>query len=232
MCFVRLPMKILLIEDEPKTVQSIKQSLEENQISVDYAYDGYTGKILAERNQYDVIISDVIMPHLNGLELCKSLRLAGNHTPLLMLTALGMTDDKVFGFDAGADDYLVKPFELRELLARVRALSRRATGNLQTNSILTFSDIEMNMDAKTFFRAGTKIELTPREFSLMEYLIRNQGRVVSKTEIAEKVWDIDFETSTNVIEVYVNYLRNKIDKGFDTKLIHTQFGQGYVLKEA
>lgn len=224
-------MKILLIEDEVKTVQSLKQGLEERQIAVDFAYDGYTGKLLAERGNYDVIISDVIVPHLNGFELAKQLRLAGVRTPILLLSALGATDDKVVGFDAGADDYLVKPFEFKELVARIKALARRVGEPQLPKIILSFSDLEMNLDAKTTTRNGKKIELTPKEFALMEYLIRHQGRVVSKAEIAEKVWDINFDTGTNVIEVYVNYLRNKVDKPFDKKLIHTVFGVGYVLKE-
>ena len=224
-------MKILLIEDEVKTVQSLKKGLEERQIAVDFAYDGYTGRLLAERGNYDVIISDVIVPHLNGFELVRHLRQAGIRTPVLLLSALGATDDKVVGFDAGADDYLVKPFEFKELLARIKALARRGSEPQMHKTVLSFADLEMNLDAKSCTRSGKKIELTPKEFALMEYLIRNQGRVVSKSEIAEKVWDINFDTGTNVIEVYVNYLRNKMDRPFDKKLIHTVFGVGYVLKE-
>jgi two-component system copper resistance phosphate regulon response regulator CusR len=149
----------------------------------------------------------------------------------MLLTALGATDDKVEGLEAGADDYLVKPFEFKELLARVKALARRGKDPATPKAMLAFSDIEMNLDAKIFTRAGKKIDLTPKEFALMEYFIRHQGRVISKAEIAEKVWDINFETSTNVIEVYINYLRNKMDKPFEKKLIHTLFGAGYILKE-
>ncbi len=223
-------MKILLIEDELKTVQSLKQGLEENQIDVDFAYDGYAGKLLAERNRYDVIVSDIIIPHINGLDLCRELRKAGIFTPLLLLSALCTTDDKVIGFEAGADDYLGKPFEFKELMARIKALARRKNSLLEHNPILEFADVSLNMDNKTVTRAEKKIELTPKEFALMEYFIRNQGKVVSKAEIAENVWDINFDTGTNVIEVYVNYLRNKIDKGFGQKIIHTQFGMGYILK--
>ena len=223
-------MKILLIEDELKTVQSLKQGLEENQIEVDFAYDGYAGKLLAERNRYDVIVSDIIIPHINGLDLCRELRKLGIFTPLLLLSALCTTDDKVFGFDAGADDYLAKPFEFKELMARIKALARRKNDPLINNPILTFADLSLNMNTKTAMRAEKKIELTPKEFALMEYFIRNQGKVVSKAEIAENVWDINFDTGTNVIEVYVNYLRNKVDKGFGQKIIHTQFGMGYILK--
>ncbi len=223
-------MKLLLIEDEPKTLQSLRQGLEENGYEVDIAYDGLIGLQLAKRGGYVLIISDIIMPGMNGLELCREFRKSDQHTPILMLSALGTTDDKVTGLDVGADDYLVKPFEFKELLARVRALTKRSSGVAQTSNILRFADLEVNLDAKTVFRSGTKIELTVREFNLLVYLIRNQGRVVSKAEIAERVWDMNFDSGTNVIEVYVNYLRKKVDRDFPVKLIHTQFGMGYVLK--
>ena len=223
-------MKLLLIEDEPKTVQSLKQGLEEDGYEVDIAYDGLIGKQLAKNNTYQLIISDIIIPGINGIELCREIRSWGDDTPILMLTALGTTDDKVTGLDAGADDYLVKPFEFKELLARVRALTKRGSGILHTAQLLRFADLEVSLDAKTVHRSGNKINLTAREFNLLVYLIRNQGRVVSKVEIAEQVWDIGFDTGTNIIEVYVNYLRKKIDKDYPVKLIHTQFGMGYVLK--
>ena len=224
-------MKILIIEDEVKTVQSLKKGLEEHQMAVDFAHDGQAGMRLAETGQFDVIISDVVMPKMTGFELVKKLRQSGVKTPVLLLTAMGSTDDKVTGFEAGADDYLVKPFEFKELLVRIRALARRGKEGIAPKNILSFADLEMNLDAKTCTRGNKKIELTPKEFALIEYLIRNQGRVVSKTEIADKVWDINFDTGTNVIEVYVSYLRNKLDRPFDNKLIHTVFGLGYVLKE-
>ncbi len=224
-------MKVLIIEDEVKTVQSLKMGLEEHQMVVEFAHDGLAGKQIAEEGNFDVIISDVVMPKLSGFELVKNLRQSGVKTPILLLTAMGATDDKVVGFEAGADDYLVKPFEFKELLVRIRALARRGKEDSLPKTILSFADLEMNLDAKTCHRSGKKVELTPKEFALMEYLIRNQGRVISKTEIAEKVWDINFDTGTNVIEVYVSYLRNKLDRPFDKKLIHTIFGLGYVLKE-
>ncbi len=220
----------MLIEDEPKTLQSLRQGLEENGYEVDIAYDGLIGLQLAKRGGYVLIISDIIMPGMNGLELCREFRKTDQHTPILMLSALGTTDDKVTGLDVGADDYLVKPFEFKELLARVRALTKRSSGVAQTSNVLRFADLEVNLDAKTVFRSETKIELTVREFNLLVYLIRNQGRVVSKAEIAERVWDMNFDSGTNVIEVYVNYLRKKVDRDFPVKLIHTQFGMGYVLK--
>jgi len=223
-------VRILLIEDESKTLQSLRQGMEENGWTVNTASEGLSGLRLAQQSDYDVIVSDITMPGMSGLELCRKLREQGLATPILLLTALSHTDDKITGFDAGADDYLAKPFEFRELLARVKALARRPAPNLKTENILRFHDLEQDLDAKTVRRAGKEIMLTPREFALLEFLLRNPGKVLSKTEIAEKVWDVDFDTGTNVIEVYMNYLRNKMDKGFDQKLIHTQFGQGYILK--
>lgn len=224
-------MKILLIEDEVKTAQSLKHGLEENHFEVDLAYDGQTGMRLALKNSYRLIISDIIIPNIDGLEFCRKIREKGIQTPLLMLTALGTIEDKITGFDSGADDYLVKPFAFQELLARIGALMKRNTGIINTGNILSFADLELNLDSKTVVRGGKEILLTAREFALMEYFLRNKNRVVSKTDIAEKVWDINFDTGTNVIEVYVNYLRNKIDKKFSAKLIHTIHGLGYILKE-
>jgi len=223
-------VRILLIEDETKTLQSLQQGLEENEWTVDSASDGLSGLKLAQQHEYDVIVSDITMPGMSGLELCRQLRAEGLVTPLLLLTALSQTEDKITGFDAGADDYLAKPFEFRELLARIKALTRRQTATFKAENILRFKDLELDLDAKTVQRSGKEILLTPRELALLEYFLRNPGKVLSKTEIAEKVWDLDFDTGTNVIEVYVNYLRNKMDKGFEQKLIHTQFGQGYILK--
>lgn len=223
-------MRVLLIEDEPKMVLSLKKGLEEHRIEVDAASDGLTGSRLAETNEYSVIISDVMMPEMNGLDLLRRLRSQDNHTPVILLTALGQTDDKVTGFEAGADDYLTKPFEFRELLMRVRALARRPVDNYQQAPVLRFADVEMNLETKEFIRAGKNISLTPREFSLMEYFLRNPGRVISKTEISERVWNLHFDTGTNVIEVYVNFLRKKVDKDFPQKLIHTMFKTGYVLR--
>jgi two-component system copper resistance phosphate regulon response regulator CusR len=224
-------MRILVIEDEVKTLQSVRQGLEEHGWTVDIAYDGETGLRLGAQNAYDVISSDIIVPGINGLELCRLLRKKGIQTPVLILSALGELEDKITGLDAGADDYLAKPFEFREFLARVKALARRKSAGFQTTeNILRFATIELDLDAKTVRREGKPINLTPREMALLEYLMRNPGKVLSKVEIAEKVWDLDFDTGTNLIEVYVNYLRNKVDKGFEQKLIHTQFGQGYVLR--
>ena len=225
-------MRVLLIEDEPKMVRSLKKGLEEHLIEVDSASDGAAGSRLAEANDYSVIISDVMMPEMGGLELLRHLREQGNNTPVILLTALGQTDDKVIGFEAGADDYLTKPFEFRELLMRVRALARRPVETYQASPVLRFADVEMNLETKEFLRNGQRILLTPREFALMEYFLRNPGRAISKTEISERVWNLNFDTGTNVIEVYVNFLRKKVEKGFSQKLIHTQFKTGYVLREA
>lgn len=224
-------MKALIIEDEQKVAQALQQGLEEHQITCEVAFDGLIGKRLALRNFYDIILLDVILPGMNGFEVCRELRQAGIHTPVLMLTALDTTEDKLSGFDVGADDYLPKPFEFRELLARIRSIVKRTTGVMQTGNLLRFADLELDLDTQTARRGGRTIELTAKEFGLMEYFIRNKGRVLSKAEIADKVWDINFDTGTNVIEVYVNYLRKKVDKDFPSKLIHTQIGKGYILKE-
>ncbi len=223
-------MKILLIEDEKKVVQSLKQGLNEHQIEVDFAYDGLSGSLLAEQNCYDVIVSDVIMPGLNGFDLLLRLRKNQIRTPVLMLTALGETDHKVQGLDAGADDYMVKPFEFKELLSRIRALARRSAEGSNV-STLSFSGMNINLTNRECTRDGVRIELTPKEFLLVEYFLRNPYRAISKAELAEKVWDITFDSNSNVVEVYINYVRNKIDKPFKKKLLHTVFGAGYILKD-
>lgn len=224
-------MKLLVVEDEPKTLHAIQQGLEESHFEVDVAYDGLIARRLALKNTYDAIISDVILPGLNGYELCRQLRSVGVTTPILLLTALGESDDRVAGFDAGADQYLAKPFQFAELLARIRALTKRTSQVAMTAQMLRYGGIEMNLDTKTVTREGQVIDLTAREFALLEYLMRNQGRVLSKATIAEQVWDLSFDTGTNVVEVYINYLRKKIDRNFATKLIHTQFGMGYIFRQ-
>ncbi len=224
-------MKILLVEDERKTIQFLKKGLEENGYEVDSAEDGATGRNLAFRNTYNLIITDVIMPELNGRELCRELRKAKIETPILMLTALGETDDVVEGLDSGADDYLSKPFEFKELLARIRSLTKRQPTPVNEN-LLRFADLVMEVHSKSVVRAGRKIDLTSKEFSLLEYFLRNRGRVIPRAELSKHVWNVDFDTGTNMVEVYVNYLRKKIDKDFENKLIHTQFGMGYILKES
>lgn len=223
-------MKLLLVEDDTRTVQLVKQVLEESFYEVDVAYDGLIARQLAARNTYAVIITDIILPGMNGLDLIRELRDAGIQTPVMILSALGESSDKVKGFDAGADQYLVKPFHCDELLARVRSLIRRGSYAVITGEILKFADLEMNLATKCVMREGKTIELTAQEFKLLEYFMRNQGRVLSKLQIAENVWNVDFDRNTNHVEVYINYLRKKIDKNFEKKLIHTIFGMGYVLK--
>ena len=224
-------IKILLIEDEPKTVQSLKQGLEENNYDVSIAYDGHMGKQLALAHTYQLIVSDIIIPGINGLDLCRELRAQGIQTPILMLTALSTTDDKLNGFEAGADDYLPKPFDFKELLARVKALIKRSNQTILDAQILKFADLEMDLNSSLVSRAGQMIHLTSKEFQLLEYFLRNQEKVISKAEIAENIWEVEDENSSNLIEVYVNYLRKKVDKGFSSKLIHTQFGMGYILRQ-
>jgi two-component system copper resistance phosphate regulon response regulator CusR len=221
-------MNILLVEDEPKTLLFIKKGLEENAYRVDTAEDGRTGKHLALRNHYNLIITDVIMPGMDGRALCSELRDAHIQTPILMLTALGTTSEIVAGLDSGADDYLSKPFEFNELLARIRSLTKRQRIAEEKN--LGIADLTMDVDRKTVKRAGKQIDLTAKEFALLEYFLRNQEKVIPRSELAKNVWNLDFDTGTNMVEVYVNYLRKKIDRDFEKKLIHTQFGMGYVLK--
>ena len=224
--------QLLLVEDDQRIAALIKQGLEEQGFEVTAAYDGLMGKKLAVNRSYDIIITDIILPNLNGIDLCKEIRRVKPDVPIIMLTALGTTDDKVEGFDAGADDYLVKPFELRELLVRIRALLKRSASNNQVQGfILRYADIEMNMHTKIVKRNNKEIELTPKELKLLEYMMQNPERVLSRTEIAEKVWDTSFDTGTNFIDVYINYLRKKIDKDFDTKLIHTKSGLGFIFKK-
>jgi two-component system copper resistance phosphate regulon response regulator CusR len=224
-------MRILLVEDEPKVVEFIRKGLEEQGYETDVAYDGQMGERLALKGRYNLIILDVILPFINGYELCKRIREKGRQVPVLMLTALGTTDDKISGFDAGADDYLVKPFEFAELLARIKALSKRASGLLQTSDLIKIADLELLLDKKSARRGDKNIELTAKEFALLEFLMKNKGRVLSRAEIAEKVWDITFDTGTNVVDVYINILRKKIDKDFEHKLIQTRIGLGYSIDE-
>ncbi|MCC6252564.1 MAG: response regulator transcription factor [Bacteroidia bacterium] len=226
--------KILIVEDEPGVLQFIKQGLEENGFIVSFAYDGEIGKKLALSQTFDLIILDIIIPQLNGLELCRAIRKNNTSTKIILLTALGSLNDKLDGFDAGADDYLVKPFEFPELLARIKSLLKRTSQHIDENNsdhILKVADLELNINNKRVKRAGKEISLTAKEFALLEFLMINKNKVLSKAEIAEKVWDITFDSGTNVIEVYMNFIRNKIDKGYATKLLHTMVGMGYILKD-
>jgi two-component system copper resistance phosphate regulon response regulator CusR len=222
-------MRILVIEDEQSVASFIRKGLEEQSYVVDVAYDGQTGRLLASQHQYDVILMDIILPQINGLQLCKMIR-EESKVPILMLTALGTTNDVVSGLDTGADDYLTKPFKFQELLARVRALSRRRDES-PAESIFRMADLELDPRTKEVKRSGQTIRLTARELYLLQYFIRNRGQLLSRADIAENVWNTSFESGSNIVDVYVNYLRNKIDKDFSPKLIHTVYGMGYIFKE-
>ncbi|MET6997378.1 response regulator transcription factor [Chitinophaga defluvii] len=225
--------KILVVEDEVKVANAVKKGLEENGFEVDVAYDGRMGKSLASTNTYDLVILDLNLPHSNGYEVCEIIRRKNNRIPVIMLTALGGMEDKMQAFELGADDYLVKPFDFRELLARIRVFLKRA-GSDASPSIqykIVIADLEIDRERKEVTRSGKRISLTAKEYQLLEFLALQKGKVISKLTIAEKVWDIDFDTGTNVIEVYMNFLRKKIDKDFDNKLLHTKTGMGYYLSE-
>lgn len=225
-------MLILVIEDDRRLAGLIKRGLEDQSFSVTLAHDGYAGKKMAMNSDYDLIITDIILPKINGIDLCKEIRKTKPEVPIIMLTALGTTDDKVEGFDAGANDYLVKPFDFRELYARIYALLKRTHVSAKPSVfILRYGDLELNRKTKTVRRSGKEISLTPKEFKLLEYMIENNERVLSRAEIADKVWDTHFDTGTNFIDVYINYLRKKIDKDFKAKLIHTKPGMGFIFKE-
>ncbi len=224
---------ILYVEDEPKVAASVKQGLEENGYEVDLAPDGAVGSFLAGSKKYDLILLDVNLPHVSGYEVCRNIRLKDPSVPIIMLTAMQSIDNKISGFDAGADDYIVKPFEFRELIARVKVFLKRsiAGGEQVEDVVLKIGDLELNTDEKSVTRQGHPISLTAKEFALLEYLMRRKGRVTSRAEISENVWDLNFDTGTNVVDVYINFLRKKIDKNFEVKLIHTKPGMGYFLKE-
>ena len=222
-------MRILVVEDEKKVARFIQQGLEEEHYSVDVTYDGENGAVMAETQTYDLLILDVMLPTMNGLEVTRRLRSAKITTPILMLTAKTATEDKVAGLDSGADDYLTKPFAFAELLARVRSLLRR--GSIEKSTLLTCADLELDTITHKARRGGKNIELTAKEYALLEYFLRNKDRVLSRTIISEHIWDYNFDTGTNLIDVYVNHLRNKIDSGSEKGLIHTVRGVGYVMRE-
>jgi heavy metal response regulator len=223
-------MRILVIEDEVKIAQFIKRGLKEEGYAVDVACDGEEGHFLLSSNEYDAVILDLMLPKMDGLELCRQLRKDGNQTPIIMLTAKDTVKDRVKGLDTGADDYLPKPFAFEELLARVRVLLRKKDSRVQTQ--LKVEDLSLDLLTHKVARGGRDIELTVKEFALLEYLMRNAGNIVTRTMISEHVWDINFDTFTNVIDVYINYLRNKVDSGFEHKMIHTVRGKGYLLKKS
>lgn len=230
-------MKILVVEDETKVAEVLKRGLSEEGYETELAYDGQIGLRLAKSGNYDLILLDINLPLLNGLELCKQLRETDEQTPVLMLTALGMSDDIVAGLEAGADDYLPKPFRFNELYARIKALTRRrkkleskTSSDKNNDRIFSLADLVIDFEAREVKRSDKSIQLTAKEYALLEYLAANAGKVRSRQEIAESVWGLNFETGTNFIDVYINYLRNKVDKHFTPKLIQTITGFGYVLK--
>lgn len=228
-------MKILLIEDESAVVSLIERGLKEKGLEVSVAMDGSTGLEMVKNHSFNLLILDIMLPGMNGIQVCKEIRSAGIDVPILMLTALGSTENIVTGLDNGADDYMVKPFKINELLARVNALGRRSVkkGNeVNLNNSLHIANLKLDTDAKIAMRDDQVISLTSTEYKLLEFFMRNQSRVLSRMEILENVWDIDFNLGTNVVDVYVNYLRKKIDKNREDKLIHTMIGMGYMMKES
>jgi len=223
---------ILLVEDEQKIADTLAQGLAEHGYSVKLAYDGTAGLELFRSAGFNLVILDINLPGINGYDLCRAIRSANTGIPVIMLTALSSLNDKIEGYDAGTDDYIIKPFEFRELLMKIKVLLKRSGQQpTATGTVLSAADLTMNPDSKEVKREGSIINLTAKEFQLLEYLMRNKNRVVSRADIAVNVWDIDFDTNTNVIDVYINYLRNKVDKPFEKKLIQTQVGMGYILKE-
>jgi len=223
--------RICLIEDEQKVASFITKGLEEQGYNVKTTGDGASAQRLLQQEQFDLLIMDVMLPDTNGIDLCRSVRQKDTLTPILMLTALNQVHDKVAGLKAGADDYLVKPFHFSELLARMEALMRR-NKSAEENHILSFDDLTLDTWSKTAERAGKKITLTAKEYTLLELFMQNPNKILSREYIAEKVWEIGFDTGTNFIDVYVNYLRKKIEKDFKSKLIHTVIGMGYILKQS
>jgi len=224
-------INILIVEDEQKIADSLKQGLSENGFYTQVAYDGALGLKLFRHGIFGLVILDINLPEMNGYELCKAIRNVDPKVPVIMLTAMNAVEDKIEGFDVGADDYIIKPFDFRELLVRVKALLKRIHNTVVTGTQLKAGDLIMNLDTKEVIRDDKLIQLTAKEFQLLEYLLRNKNRVLSRADIALNVWDIDFDSGTNVIDVYVNYLRKKIDKAFETPLIYTQVGMGYILKD-
>lgn len=224
-------MHILLVEDEPKIAAFIQKGLSENGYELTIAYDGKLGLSMALQGDYDLIILDIMLPLINGLDICKQLRAENVNTPILMLTALGTLDDKVTGLQQGADDYLVKPFHFKELIARIQALTRRQFQQNTSNKTLQVADLLLDRNSKYVQRDNKEISLTAKEYALLEMFMQNNNRLLSRSAIAAHVWGYDFDSNSNVIDVYINYLRNKIEKGFSSKLIHTIVGMGYIMKE-
>lgn len=225
-------MKILIVEDEPRVASFIKEGLEEQEYQTVVAYDGLSGEKTALEEDIDLVLLDLILPGKSGIDVCRTVKEKKPHLPILMLTAMSTTVDKVKGFDAGADDYLVKPFDFPELLARIRSLLKRRTSAIPQQESLRVANLELDLLRKVAIRGEQVIELTAKEFALLEFFMRNKGRVVSRADISEKVWDITYDTGTNIVEVYVNILRKKIDRDFEPRLIHTRIGLGYIFTDS
>lgn len=219
--------RVLVIEDEVQLAEILQMHLQDSGFLVKVASDGYVGKKLFEKTDFDLIIMDINLPLLNGYELCKEIRKINSKVPVIMLTAFSSTENKLIGFEAGADDYIVKPVDFRELLARMNAILKRTHPDIYPEKILKIADLEMNINTKTVYRSKERIDLTSKEFALLEILLENKYSVISREYILQKVWDLDFETGTNVIDVYINFLRKKIDRDYEPKLIHTKFGFGF-----
>ncbi len=224
-------MYILVVEDEPKVASFIKKGLEDYGHEVTIAEDGDKGLELALGSQWDIVLLDVMLPGLQGMEVCKKIRESGSLVPVMMLTALGTIEDKMEGFDLGADDYLVKPFEFKELLARINSLHRRNSKSDDQSAILYLADLQLNTNKHEVLREGKLINLTAKEYAILEYLLKHKERIVSRTELTENIWGQGFDTGTNVVDVYINLLRKKVDKNFSQKLIYTRVGFGYIITE-
>lgn len=225
--------RVLIVEDEPKVADSFKKWLEENDFSVDVAPDGAVGRHLARSEMYDLVLLDLNLPFINGYEVCREIKEHKPELPVILVTAMGGIEQKLTGFESGADDYIVKPFDFRELLARMGLLLKRSPANQsvqEAGDVLRIADLELDVAYKTVSRSGVFIELTAKEFLLLEFLLRRGGRVAARHEIVEQVWDVSFDTGTNVVDVYINFLRKKIDRNFEPKLIHTKQGMGYFIK--
>ncbi|MFC6097029.1 response regulator transcription factor [Flavobacterium qiangtangense] len=223
-------MKLLVVEDEPNLLSIIRKGLSENNNEVSVAMDGRTALEMIQNHSFDVVILDIMLPDINGIEICRRLRAAKNFVPILLLTALGTTENVVTGLNAGADDYMAKPFKFSELQARISALARRSNQDNKPNDIISIDDLEIDGRSKSVKRNGESIVLTAKEFKLLYYLAKNAGTILSREQLLDNVWDINFDMNTNVVDVYINYVRNKIDKPFQNKLIHTMKGLGYVMR--